>query len=103
MGATINRRDFLSGQRSAAPPPADADGHDVPVALDLASCLVRRGVVCRACGDACDARAIRFRLLPRGLADISLDHNLCTGCGDCVPRCPVGAISLNPQSRQVTT
>jgi ferredoxin-type protein NapF len=52
-------------------------------------CLARRGVECRVCGDACDARALRLRPAPGGISELSVDSAQCTGCGECLPVCPV--------------
>lgn len=57
-------------------------------------CLNRRGVECRICGDACDARALRFVPARGGIARLQVDTTACTGCGDCVAVCPVDAIAL---------
>ena len=59
-----------------------------------ARCLNRRGVECRVCGDACEARALRFVPARGGIAQLQVDTAACTGCGDCVAVCPVSAIAL---------
>lgn len=59
-----------------------------------AGCLSRVGVECRSCGEACDSAAIRFRPRVGGPAWPDLDIGCCTGCGQCLPRCPVGAIEI---------
>lgn len=58
------------------------------------TCLNRRGVECRVCGDACDARALRFVPTRGGIAQLQLHTESCTGCGDCLAPCPVQALSL---------
>lgn len=62
-----------------------------------AGCVETKGIACRMCDDACEARAIRFR--PQGggrsLAEIDTAH--CTGCGACVSICPVKAITVTDQ------
>lgn len=64
------------------------------------ACLAEQGVECRICGDACDARALRF--VPRlgGVARCSVDTAACTGCGVCVSTCPVSALQM--QRREST-
>lgn len=59
-----------------------------------ADCLSMKGIVCRACGEACDPEAIRFRLQTGGRALPLVNLNECTGCGACRYACPVNAISL---------
>lgn len=58
------------------------------------TCLSRRGVECRVCGDACDARALRFVPARGGIAQLQVDAAACTGCGECVGVCPVSALSV---------
>ena len=78
-----SRRALLRGQFLAKPIAVIGDG-----------CLAEAGIVCRSCGDACPASAIRFR--PRiGLPPQAMvDEAVCTGCGDCVGACPGEAITL---------
>ncbi len=63
------------------------------------TCLSQSGVHCRACQDFCDARAIRFQLLPGGRARMDLDPDTCTGCGSCIAPCPVNAITLTKREQ----
>lgn len=58
------------------------------------ACLLRRGVVCQTCVDVCDARALRYDMRGGGAGEVRLNQDACTGCGDCLPVCPVGAIAL---------
>ena len=84
MSAAATRRGLLLGR----PAPRQ------PVAVIGDRCLARHGVVCRSCGDACEARAIRFPPRLGGVALPTLDGEACTGCGECVAVCPAVAISL---------
>ena len=65
------------------------------VAKVLPDCLSLNQVMCRACGDHCDARAIRFQLKIGGNAEPLINHNLCTGCGACLYVCPNKSIEIN--------
>ena len=58
------------------------------------SCLAANGVVCRTCGDHCDARAIRFRLAVGGRSHPLVDAARCNGCGACVGVCPAQAVTM---------
>ncbi|NJN40566.1 MAG: ferredoxin-type protein NapF, partial [Gammaproteobacteria bacterium] len=58
------------------------------------ACLALQRVVCRSCGDRCEARAIRFRLAPGGVSRPELDGDTCNGCGACVAVCPASAITI---------
>ena len=49
--------------------------------------------------DACDERAIGFRLGTGGQAIPKLEADICTGCGSCVASCPVGAIEFETKVR----
>ncbi len=57
-----------------------------------ASCLARRGTVCRTCSEQCENGALRFRLVAGGASLPELNLSLCSGCGACVGPCPVNAI-----------
>lgn len=59
-----------------------------------ASCLAQQNVVCRGCGDACDAGAIRFRPRLGGAALPEIDAGNCTGCGACMSVCPTKALNV---------
>jgi len=58
------------------------------------SCVPRRGVECRICGDHCAVAAIRFSPRLGGPPLAEVDAGSCTGCGACVAPCPVAAISV---------
>lgn len=59
------------------------------------NCLSSNGIVCRACGDACDTRAIQFQLQTGGRATPAIDQTLCNGCGECFAVCPVHAVEIS--------
>ncbi|WP_093032131.1 ferredoxin-type protein NapF [Ruegeria marina] len=60
----------------------------------LSSCLSYNGVSCRSCEDACEPRAIRFRLQTGGRAVPVLDQQACTGCGECAFTCPAQSVAF---------
>jgi len=58
------------------------------------NCLLQQRVECRACGDHCEQRAIRFRPALGGIANLQLDLTACNGCGACLSVCPVNAVKI---------
>jgi len=61
----------------------------------LPSCLSLNGVICRSCGEACEEKAIRFKLEVGGIARPLLDQELCSGCGECFAVCPIKSIQIS--------
>jgi ferredoxin-type protein NapF len=57
-------------------------------------CLAAARVVCRTCGEHCEANAIRFVPQAGGVARPTLLAGRCTGCGACVAVCPNEAIDV---------
>ena len=77
----------------------NAENHEQPwhiAATIKSTCVSQRGVVCRACGEVCEMRAIHFKMAVGGSAMIELNTSDCNGCGECVSLCPVGAIEIKP-------
>lgn len=62
------------------------------------TCLTRMGVVCRSCGEHCEARAIRFAPQAGGVSNPTVTASACTGCGACVAVCPNAAIRVIPNT-----
>jgi ferredoxin-type protein NapF len=58
------------------------------------TCLARKGIECRVCGEACEAQALRFVPARGGASTLRVLAERCTGCGECVAPCPTAAITL---------
>ena len=71
--------------------------HVVAISED---CLARQGIHCQSCSEECEAAAIRFAPRLGGPPVPLLDADLCTGCGDCIATCPVGAIAVSARDRE---
>ncbi len=94
----MHRREFLRGQgilptRRAASVEAQVSGTPAAPIVISGTCLAAHRIECRVCGELCEAGAIRFRPTLGSVAQLVLDATICTGCGDCVTPCPVGAIT----------
>jgi ferredoxin-type protein NapF len=88
---------FPLGRGASAPCPEREPVQEVATVSGANACVERHGVVCRRCAEACEHSAIRI-LAREGLGAV-IDAAACTGCGDCVPVCPVEAIALVPRER----
>ncbi|KAG1658133.1 Ferredoxin-type protein NapF [Nymphon striatum] len=80
-------------------------GAKEPWALDISitsKCLSMNAVVCRACGDNCEAQAIRFQLKLGGVSEPQISLDDCTGCDESA-KGPKGqeGIQVNPQQDNV--
>lgn len=92
---------FCTACVTACPEPVFAKTEEPAWRLTLSisdNCLLRTGIYCRSCGDACAERAILFQPRLGGRADISFVQDDCIGCGACISACPVNATSLSPGS-----
>ncbi|WP_299688655.1 ferredoxin-type protein NapF [uncultured Vibrio sp.] len=59
------------------------------------SCLAKKNVECRSCGDMCEPMAIQFQLRAGSVALPNIELDKCSGCGACVAVCPTSAILVS--------
>lgn len=90
--ARLSARDEGDGASSVVAPMPEGP----QVAVLGTGCLAVNGVMCGTCSDPCEPRALRVRPLGGGRALPIIDTATCTGCGECVSVCPVGALSVAP-------
>ena len=93
----LARRSFLFHSRgSPAATNKHADGAEpVPGCGTLVigdNCLAHDKIYCESCRDVCEAGAIKFKLQLGQVPLPFIQMEVCTGCGDCIPSCPVSAI-----------
>lgn len=104
LDRTRHAPDVAAAPSSPHPFPADQppDGPAAPPTACVSdACIETHGVVCRACEGACDVSAIRFRPRLGGGSNIAIDQASCTGCGECLARCPVAAIAMVPRAPDI--
>jgi len=59
------------------------------------SCLAKKNVECRSCGELCDTVAIQFKLQLNQVAQPVINLDECNGCGACVAVCPTDSIQVS--------
>ncbi|AZV77450.1 ferredoxin-type protein NapF [Parasedimentitalea marina] len=65
------------------------------IRADIAdNCVMNIGISCRLCTDICEVEALVFDLSQRPVGKVSVNRNLCNGCGACVAACTFSAISI---------
>ena len=88
MSASLSRRGFLLGRTFDVSEP-------IASTAEIGSrCFARRDIACQLCRDVCETDAIRFSLTLGRVAVPLVDPDRCTACGECVPVCPVSAITV---------
>lgn len=96
--------DCLSACRDGALEKIDGQAAWSLLPVFAKTCLAVLNVVCRTCGEACEARAISFPPRLGGVSLPQLDVAACTGCGACLADCPTQAIAMLPDSsRSIAT
>lgn len=96
-----SRRNFLRGKIAKTPSAATPGAPGLALVSD--ACLAGHNVACQACGDQCEAAAIRFRPRLGGAARPEVNAERCTGCAECLAVCPTQAISITYGQAQHTS
>lgn len=66
----------------------------VKAVIVMDKCITTQHVICRTCGEFCDADAIQFLPQVGGVATPTLNASKCTGCGACIKVCPSSAVTI---------
>jgi len=100
MTVNLARRSFLFHSKSS--PVATnkhADGAEPVSGYETLvideHCLAHDKVYCESCRDVCAVGAIKFKLQLGQVPLPFIQMEACTGCGDCIPSCPVSAIQIH--------
>ena len=80
-----------------APPAAPAPEQDLVATVLPFDCLVGRGTFCSTCVEVCNVPGAIEMSVGKPVVNIEA----CTGCGDCVRRCPApgGGVIVGPRIR----
>jgi ferredoxin-type protein NapF len=100
-GCTFCKRCVESCRTGALRKPAENEKPWSIRAFIEPNCLAHNRTVCRSCGEVCEARAVVFQVVPRGVATPVVVAEKCTGCGACVAVCPVRAIRMVSSAKTV--
>lgn len=74
-----------------------SDVSDAPWALKAniqSNCMLKLGISCQICADACLDDALKFDMSQAPSGAMLIDQTACTGCGACLSVCPAGAIEF---------